>query len=372
MTELRRTTENLKSGIERGLHLGAQLYVSLRGETVADFAVGEIKPGMPMRTDTVNLWLSSVKPVAAVAIAQLWERNKLALDDPIAKHIPEFTSNGKDAITIRHLLTHTAGFRGAFVSWDEPWKTNLARIMSARLEPSWTPGQRGGYHVHSAWTTLGELVHRLDDHGRTYEDFAREEIFQPIGMNDSWAALTGESYDRYAAENRIGYSYNTSKGIPADAGEGRPSKTHATARRPSGNGRGPIRELGRFYEMLLAGGTLGGAKIVSPQTVEALVARHRVGMMDETFKAKIDWGLGFIINSKHYGEPLVPYGYGPHASPRTFGHSGAESSCAFADPEHQLVVAWMCNGSPGDAAHQERQHAINGAIYEDLGLDDAQ
>jgi hypothetical protein len=92
--------------------------------------------------------------------------------------------------------------------------------------------------------------------------------------------------------------------------------------------------------MLLAKGSLDGAQILRPQTVEALVARHRVGLLDKTFDHIIDWGLGFIINSNQYGIDTLPYGYGPHASQRTFGHSGSQSSCAFADPENELVVAW--------------------------------
>jgi CubicO group peptidase (beta-lactamase class C family) len=147
------------------------------------------------------------------------------------------------------------------------------------------------------------------------------------------------------------------------------SEQDAAALRPASNGRGPIRELGRFYEMLLHGGCLRGAKhVLRPQTVEALVARHRTGMYDLTFKHVMDFGLGFIINSNQYGADTVSYGYGPHAGPRTFGHSGHQSSCAFCDPDDQLVVAWVCNGMPGEARHNQRQREINAAIYEDLHL----
>src|SRR6185295_8301515 len=65
-----------------------------------------------------------------------------------------------------------------------------------------------------------------------------------------------------------------------------------------GNGWGPMRQLGRFYEMLLAGGALDGHRVLLPQTVEALLARHRVGMVDHTFRQVMDWGLGFIPNSR--------------------------------------------------------------------------
>src|SRR5204863_8448629 len=113
-----------------------------------------------------------------------------------------------------------------------------------------------------------------------------------------------------------------------------------------------------FYEMLLRGGAFDGGRILSPQTVAAMTARHRVGMMDRTFKHIMDWGLGFIINSSQYGDPEVPYGYGEYASPHTFGHSGAQSSCAFCDPQHGLVVAWVCNGRPGEPRHLARQIAF--------------
>ena len=102
MTALPKSRAVLERGIDEGLHPGAQLYVSRRGEPVAELALGEARPGVAMRPDTLVLWLSSTKPVAAVAIGQLWERGLLRLDDPIALHEPEFAQGGKDGITIRH------------------------------------------------------------------------------------------------------------------------------------------------------------------------------------------------------------------------------------------------------------------------------
>jgi CubicO group peptidase (beta-lactamase class C family) len=106
--------------------------------------------------------------------------------------------------------------------------------------------------------------------------------------------------------------------------------------------------------------------VLNPGTVVDLVKPHRVGMHDQTFKYPMDWGLGFILNTQR--DPMMPYGYGKHASQNTFGHSGSKSSCAFCDPHHQLVVAWVCNGMPAEEKHQARQRAINEAIYEDLGF----
>jgi CubicO group peptidase (beta-lactamase class C family) len=114
-----------------------------------------------------------------------------------------------------------------------------------------------------------------------------------------------------------------------------------------------------------------GTRIISPQSVEALTARHRVGMLDATFKHTMDWSLGFIPNSAHYGAETVPYAYGHHASRRAVGHSGYRSSLAFADPEHGLAVALVLNGTPSNAGHERRVRRIVDALYEDLGLTSA-
>src|SRR5436189_2391549 len=109
---LTRTFEAVERGRAAGWHVGAQLYASVSGEVIADAAFGLARsaPDVPMRTDTLMLWMSATKPVAAVAVAQLWERGLLDLDDPVAKHLPAFAARGKQAVTIRHLLTHTGGF----------------------------------------------------------------------------------------------------------------------------------------------------------------------------------------------------------------------------------------------------------------------
>jgi CubicO group peptidase (beta-lactamase class C family) len=213
-----------------------------------------------------------------------------------------------------------------------------------------------------SWYLLGEIVRRLD--GREFGRYVREEIFEPLGMRDSWLTLPPDHYRAYG--DRIGVMQRTEKGPRTDAGMD--SETAAAACRPASGCRGPMRELARFYEMLLAGGTLAGRRIISPQTVEAMTARHRVGQHDRTFNHVMDWGLGFLINSAQYGEATAPYGYGPHASPRTYGHGGNQSSVAFADPENGLAAALVFNGMPGEAPHQRRMRAALTALYEDLGL----
>jgi CubicO group peptidase (beta-lactamase class C family) len=311
------------------------------------------------------LWLSSTKPVGAVALAQLWERGRLELDDPVAKRVPEFGVQGKERITLRHLLTHTAGIRMLDVGWPErSWEEIVARICAMRPEPRWIPGEKAGYHTASSWFVLGEVIRRVD--GRPFERYVREEVFEPLGMVDSWVGMPPERYLFYKAEGRLGATWNTEGTDLKD--HGWDTEERCVRPNPGGNGYGPMRELGRFYEMLLARGTGNGRRILLPQTVEALTARHRAGMVDATFKHVLDWGLGFIVSSVQYGSETVPYGYGHHASSRTFGHSGYRSSTGFADPERGLVVALGLNGTPSNERHEGRVRSVLDAIYQDLGL----
>ena len=362
---LLRTVELIEAGMAEGMHIGAQLYVSQRGQVIADLALGESRPGVAMTIDTLMIWMSSTKPIAAVAIAQLWEHGLLAMDDPVAKHIPEFGANGKDRVTIRHLLTHTSGFRGVAQNWKPtPWEQIIAQINRSSLEPGWVPGQRAGYHLGSSWFVLAELVNRIS--GQRFEDYVREKIFLPLRMSDSWIGMPVEQVRAYGEQ--LGQMPVTETGAPQPHSYWA-TETGVSLPRPGANGHGPIRELGKFYEaMLEAFSPSPRPSILRPQTIEAMAARHRVGMMDATFRHIMDWGLGFIINSYTYAPETTPYSYGPHASMRTFGHSGFQSSTGFADPEHGLAVALVFNGTPGEKKHDQRMRGVLTALYEDLGL----
>jgi CubicO group peptidase (beta-lactamase class C family) len=346
-----RVQDVLEQGVADGTHIGAQLYVSQRGEPFADLAVGLARDGVAMTTDSMMAWFSMTKAVTTVAVAQQWERDNLDIDQRVAHYIPEFAANGKDAVTLRHLLTHTAGIPLAdgileAKPWTESNAENLARIYDAQLD--YEPGTRAGYHPAASMTVLGEIVARVS--GTPYSEYMRREIFEPLGMHDCWVGMPEDRYHAYG--DRIGFMHNTEGAEPKPLGFTDSARTTATPM-PGGNGRGPMRELGRMYEALLYGGVLDRV------TIAAISARHRTEVLDETFGVVLDWGLGFAVDT---------FAMGRHCSRRSFGHGGHQSSVSFCDPVHEVVVAVVCNGMPGLERHNARLDAIASAAYVDLGI----
>lgn len=357
---LPRTSRILHEGCTQRLHLGGQIHVSLAGRNVVSTGFGDRRPGEPMTADTLLLWLSSGKPLTALVLAQLLDAGRLRLDTPVAGILPSFGQAGKEQLTPRHLLTHTGGFRSAdSLPEDLSWSDTLDAIAATPLDPGWDPDRHAAYQTQSSWFVLAALAqHRT---GESFPELVRNRLLLPLGMKDTWIGMPPERHHAYGT--RIGTTHIT---FPRDP---TPHPTwdspEACARcRPGGGARGPIADLGGLYEALLD----GGRGVVRPGTLQDFTRRHRIGRFDQTFRHVIDMGLGFVLNSHHHGRDTVPYGYGAHASPETFGHSGSQSSCGFADPVHGLAVAWVCNGLPGEPRHQRRQRAINTAIYEDLGL----
>ncbi len=356
MAELARTTRVLQRGVDEGEHRGAQLYVSLGGRVVADEAFGESRPGAAMTRHSVMLWLSAGKPIVAIAIARLVERGDVALGAPVAEYVQEFEENGKHAVTVEHVLTHTGGFRHIIGIDHVGYREAIGRICQMPLEKNWTPGERAGYHPYTGWYLLAELVRRVD--GRPIDQFVAEEVFEPLGMADCWLGIP------HSEQEMLGEQLSIVEDTTRDTHERTLSRPdHVAGLHPASNFRGPVNQLGLFYEALLD----GGRDALAPDTVAMFTEARRVGMADASFNATVDWALGFMVQSVRY-QPEYEYDFGPHASGRAFGHGGNQCSNAFADPAHGLVVAWACNGQPGPAAHRARNRAVNAGVYEDLKL----
>ena len=373
MTEFPKTRAVIEDGLAAKLHVGVQLYIALEGRTVADVGIGLVAAGRPMTPDSMMTWLSTSKIATSILFARIWEDGLVQLDDPVAEHIPEFGQRGKERVTVRQLWTHTCAMLNVEqklfpVRYQQSHADNIALICASGLDRGRTPGRDAGYQTSTIALLLAEIIARK--RGRDFREIARDDLFLPLGMTDSWLGMPPEALARYA--DRLGKTYDTSGPEPRAGGSFAPDEPHQlTHTMPGGNGRGPMRELARLPELLRRDGELDGVRIISPQTVAAMTARHRCGLPDFSFeKEKLDWGLGLALDSRiHFGGDVHLYGYGPHASPRAFGHSGFRTTLAFCDPDAGLVVACSWNGMvASDRIHSNRQNALCGAIYEDLGL----
>lgn len=357
MIDFTQTLDELIRGTQQGLHRGGQICVVRDDDTLLDASFGHDWNGEPLSSDRIMLWLSASKPVTAVAALQLWEKGLLSLNDPVARFIPEFAVNGKESITIWNILTHTGGFRFFDDAWLAlKWDQIIQKISEGRPEPRWNPGHKAGYHPASSWFILGEIIQRVSGH--PLGEYLKENVFEPAEMQNTWMGIP--ETDQPEVVERIARLCNTASEEPELSHYETGGNLSAVL--PGSGLRGPASDLAAFYRHLIWSDVL-----LSPQTFLAMSARHRTAMHDKTFHSVIDWGLGFMLNSYHY-KGSYPYSFGSLASPRAFGHGGAQCAMAFADPQFGLVAAWVVNGSPGEPAHQERQERINSAIYRDLGL----
>jgi CubicO group peptidase (beta-lactamase class C family) len=327
--------ELLARGVADGRHAGAQVAVSRHGRLVVEYALGEAAPGRPLTMEHLTAWFSASKPATALAIARLYDRGALALDDPVRRYLPAFGA-GKERCTIRHVLTHTGGFAGALDARAQlSWGETLERICAHPAE--YAPGTRAGYHSTTGWYVLGEIVHRID--GRPIDRFVAEELFAPLGMEASRMGIP-EAQQRILEHRLARVQRGRTEREPfvsQDFVEQFNGAREIARVNPSGGIRGPARELARLYECLLAGGRWQEQELLDRRTVELFTACHRWGLPDATLMgAPLPWGLGFGLHGNA--------DYHRDYSRRVFGHSGMVSTVGLGDPALGLACAVVTTG----------------------------
>lgn len=355
----------IQDGIQRQLHTGIQVYISQNCRPLLNSAMGEATPGRSMTPSAIMPWRSAGKPLTALLILKFIEKNHFGGETTLQDLLPETAVSDKAAVTIFELLTHQSGFPSTETGWPEAdWRTTIARIIA---EPRQLPIGTAAYHPQSSWFLLGEILRRsgIDESTVSFETLLQKELLTPAGLTRTHCGIPAEFIVDQTDELPV--LYERDKGQLIESAYG--SDPWLTRPSPGGNIRGPISELGRFYELMLRNGeSSGGLRIVSETTVRQMCARHRAGQYDQTLQHVIDFGLGIILNSNRHGPETVPYGFGRFASDDAFGHGGSQCSMGFCDPQHNLVVAWTSNGFCGEGQHQRRNRMINDAVYKDLGL----
>ncbi|MBO55648.1 MAG: hypothetical protein CL886_08325 [Dehalococcoidia bacterium] len=336
--------------IDQGLHPGAALAVYYQGSLVVDLYGGlaDRESGKRVSSDTMFVLYSCTKPLTATCIYILWERGLLHWDDPVAKYWPAFSKNGKEEITIRHVLTHQGGFPKTppSLTWNkwEDWDF-VTRVLS-EVTPKYKPGEVMAYHPRNFGWVLGEVIRRVD--GRSIDRFMSEEIFLPLGMDDSYLGLPRGLGDRVSRVHAM-EDCDRAGAIPIY----NQPEVHRSVQ-PSGGGISTARDLARFYSMLNGDSLCEGVNLLSPETILEVTRIHAEGT-DLSLGGYRMRGLGLVIGDSRMGCT-------GRSDESSFGHAGAGTSVAWSDPVSGLSCAFITNGFRAEDTNVPRLHAISKSV----------
>lgn len=352
--------------VEEKWLFGGSFLVARRGKIVAARGVGSSDPsrGRAARPDDIYCIFSTSKPITSTLLLNRVDRGEVRLVDKVAEFIPEFAFAGKEDITIFQLLTHTAGFPNFPLDhpmelWGD-WDATIARICALPVE--YVPGTAVHYHALTAHWIMGEILRRLEGGKRPFAQICADEIYGPLKMKDSHMGVRPDMRERLVPLKALD---TESVPYPMSMLEGFDQPALHPAAIPGGGSRSTVFDLARFYQMWLNGGELDGVRLLSPAIVDLATTIHTGDQGDRLFellRVMNRWphipanrGLGFWIR----GTGIFPSHFGNLASSRTFGHAGASSIMAWADPARELVFVGLTAGLISEARSILRFHLLS-------------
>jgi CubicO group peptidase (beta-lactamase class C family) len=337
--------------VDAGEHIGGAVSVYAGGKRVVDLwgGVADEGSGRPWAEDTMAISYSTTKGITATCVHVLANRGKLSYDDKVAKYWPSFAQNGKQDITIYHVLTHQAGIPQIpdDVTPDDvlDWDRMIGVIEG--LEPSWEPGTDSGYHALNFGWLCGELIRRVD--GRAIKDFLQDEICKPLGLRDMHIGAPADAEPRIATlvsrmettpeqraqwEQAAGGAGSLSlRSLGPRGGLDLSTPEAHQAQVPAVNGVMTARDLARMYGCLAGYGEIDGVRLMSEATVRTM-SKQQTLRPDRVIIMPIGWAMGYMT-----GGPGWPQG--PRIT--SFGHPGLGGSTGFADPEIGMSFGMTTN-----------------------------
>jgi len=321
-----------RDAVDAGDLVGAVLLVAKDGRVVLHEALGWRHKGrqLPMEPNTMFRMASNTKPSVATGISILVEDGKLSYEDPVRKHIPSFDNYRAGFIQIKHLLSHTSGFRinSLFLmpymesSPEHPDAPTL-QLEAARfgeVGAEVLPGTSYSYS-NPGFNTLGALIEIASV--QPLEVFLDERIYTPLGMDDSYHHEVAERLD--GKLNRMGAVYYqrdsaTGEWIPGWEPGDAPQVPFVRA---SGGMISTAMDYAVFCQMYLNGGVYDGVRIISEETVETMTSPFYLagGGAEPDRGVRVDYGYGWGVDSDG-----------------TFSHTGSDGTGAWVDPNHNLIV----------------------------------
>jgi len=330
----------VQRSVDRGDIHGAVLLVARHGKIVLHEAIGwrNAEDRLAIQTDTLFKMASNTKPVIATAVLQLVEQGRLDLDSPVGKYLPSWQGSSTADVTVRQLLSHTSGLRipGVFVkplleaSEKHPDAPSLAAEVDrfAEIGVERTPGSSFSYN-NPGFQVLGRLIEVAS--GQPLPDYLRESIYLPLGMQDSW------NHESQAPRERMSrvYTWRDGKRVLKWKPQDGPDWPFVRA---AGGMISTARDYATFCQMYLNGGTYGGQRLLSPESVseatrpQTLQAHTRSGLATRVSF----YGLGWVVDRRGI-----------------YSHSGSDGTKAWVDPERELIVL-VFTQSPGGNHPRER------------------
>ena len=361
-----------------------------RGTIVIQEALGQLRPDddAPVQLDSVFPLSSITKTVTAALLMCLVEDGLVSISRPVRAYLPEISGRWTDDLQVHHLLTHTSGYsdemntshmnrgleRGA--EFSEPDDTQHPMLHEI-LELTWDaplarpPGQEMGYCNHN-YRLVGEIVRRVSGH--TLDDFARTRLFDPLDMIDTHFVTPKDRWARHVVRPADAPGTQLSHFPPMIRPPERyfvaiGSEEYSEIPNPYGGATGTVRDLARYLQMYLNGGTLEGRRVLSRVTVEEMTRNHIPGIgtrFVNDWHDEASWGLGWAIGS----DEKWPYSATDLLGKGSIRHSGAGGTIIWAFPREGLLGVLFStalkvtpNGTP-DWSADLFQNAVIGSIID--------
>jgi len=347
-----------EDAVEKDQLKGAVLLVARNGKVVSHEAIGwrNKEKKLPMKKDTMFRMASNTKALIATAVSILADEKKLSFDDNVRKHIPSFDNYRSGYIKVRHLLSHTSGFRihSLFIyplmekSPEHPNAPNLqlevdkfGKIGADEFAPASYEYSNPGYN------TLGALVEVVS--GEKLEVFLKERIYKPLGMADSYNHEVAEKLDGKLERMSVVYYWRKKAGkwrIGWKPGD----KPLLPFVRGSGGAICTTWDFAIFCQSFLNGGIYNGKRILKQHTVKEMLSRQSETIYppEKRRDFKKYYGFGWFI-----GEDGV------------FSHSGSDGTFAWCDPNTK-VIGLVFTQSPGGkllSLREEFKKVVEASIY---------
>jgi serine-type D-Ala-D-Ala carboxypeptidase len=271
------------------------------------------------------------KMISATAVVMAWQDGLIDIDVPVAKYVPEFAQNGKQDITIRQLLTHSAGIpktpTGIAAGTEEKWKAAVAAACAQPVE--WPPGSKTEYHAITGMLIAAEAVRRMSG-GKTWNTICRERIFEPLGLN----SFTFE-------EPPLDLSLACIPRLANPPAQWQTQLNHFQGE-PAAGLKGSFTDVLKFLAFQSHRGVWKGKAL--------LQEKYWTEMHTPQFPIKPgfdSWGLGMMVRGTGWaGGMLGWFGLKEVTGPHIFGHVGTNIAMAVGDPDTDTQIVFMVTDAP--------------------------